>query len=115
MATKRKRAGGAQDHIAELERRYNTIDQKLDAIAHVRVNGSIGIEPALKTIYDTAKEAHTKIDELRTETEIVRDAHKVYMVYKKYAPIRWAVRLVFIYLIGHSLGIGVMELAKLLK
>jgi hypothetical protein len=114
MPTKRKPT--AQDaHYGEFERRYNVIDQKLDAIAHVRVNGSIGLEPALKTIFDTAKDAHKKIEEIKEETQLMRDLHKLYLIYRKYVVARLTLKVVLVILVGQLIGVSVKELISLVK
>lgn len=102
-------------HLSELDRRYNVIDQKLDAIAHVRVNGSVGIEPALMTLYEYAKANKASIEQIKEETQLMRDMHKGYLLYKKYALLRFIVKVVALLAVGQLVGLSIVDLAKLFK
>lgn len=113
MATKKKTP--AKEHLDEMERRYNVIDQKLDAIAHVRINGSVGLEPALTTLYEYAKSNKANIEQIKEETQLMRDLHKVYLLYLKYGAIRLVVKSLVVLGIGQLVGFSIKEVIGLIK
>lgn len=107
--------GRLEKYVDESDRRFNIIDQKLDSIAHVKVNGSVGLEPALRTLYDLGLENRQNIEQIKEETQLMRDLHRVYMIYKKYAPVRFVVKVVFVLVVGQLVGLSVKEIIGHLK